>query len=58
MIKPLALWLAIDIYGILTPGKTVTGQLSFAVPKILAHPLLYIDLGWGDTAPVVIDVMK
>ncbi len=46
------------VLGTLAPGKTVTGQLSFAVPKILAHPLLYIDLGWEDTAPVVIDVMK
>lgn len=40
------------------PGSTITGQLSFAIPKILAHPLLYVDLGWNDTAPIVIDVMK
>lgn len=42
----------------LEPGKTATGQLSFAIPKILAHPLLYIDLGWNDNTPAVIDVMK
>jgi len=39
-------------------GKVVNGQLSFAIPKILAHPLLYVDLGWNDDAPIVIDVMK
>lgn len=41
-----------------SPGNTVKGQLSFGIPKILAHPLLYVDLGWKDNAPAVIDVMK
>lgn len=40
------------------PHKTVMGQLSFAIPKTLAHPLLYLDLGWNDNAPTVIDVMR
>ncbi len=40
------------------PGQTVTGQISFAVPKRLAHPLLYVDFGWTNQAPTVIDVLR
>lgn len=39
------------------PGQTVKGQVSFAVPKSLERPLLYVDLGWGDFIPVVYDVL-
>lgn len=39
-------------------GQTVKGQISFDVPKKLAHPLLYVDFGWNDLAPTVIDVLK
>lgn len=42
----------------LNGGQTVSGQISFSVPKRLAHPLLYVDLGWDDSVPVVFDVMK
>lgn len=39
------------------PGETVTGDVSFAIPKILTKPLLYVDLGWNDFVPVVFDVL-
>lgn len=39
------------------PGKTVHGQLSFAIPKRVDTPLLYIDTGWGKSTPLVIDVL-
>lgn len=39
------------------PGDTVTGQVSFAVPKSLAHPLLYVDTGWAKVVPIVYDVL-
>lgn len=42
----------------LAPGQTVTGQISFDVPKKLAKPLVYIDFGWNSQAPTVIDVLK
>jgi hypothetical protein len=40
------------------PGKTVSGQLSFNVPKHIAHPLLYVDTGWGKNVPLVYDVLR
>lgn len=39
-------------------GQTVSGEISFAVPKQLADPLLYVDLGWNDQAPVVFHALK
>ena len=42
----------------LAPGKTATGQISFAVPKHIAHPLLYVDTGWDKSVPLVYDVLK
>lgn len=41
----------------LKPGQTVSGQVSFNVPKSQSRPLLYVDTGWGDYAPVVFDVL-
>lgn len=42
----------------LAPNKTATGQLSFNVPKHVAHPLLYVDTGWGKNVPLVYDVLR
>jgi hypothetical protein len=42
----------------LESGQRASGQVSFVVPKTLAQPLLYIDLGWNDYAPVVFDVLR
>jgi hypothetical protein len=42
----------------LAPGKTATGQLSFNVPKHIAHPLLYVDTGWDNSVPLVYDVLR
>lgn len=41
----------------LAPGQSATGQLSFSVPKHIAHPLLYVDTGWDKTVPLVFDVL-
>jgi uncharacterized protein YxeA len=40
------------------PGQTAKGEISFAIPKNLGQPLLYIDLGWDNYVPVVYDVLK
>ncbi|MEO8105604.1 MAG: DUF4352 domain-containing protein [Candidatus Saccharibacteria bacterium] len=42
----------------LAPDKTVEGQVSFSIPKRVAHPLLYVDTGWNRTTPLVFDVLK
>lgn len=42
----------------LKPGETVSGQLSFAVLKNTQRPLLYVDTGWDNTTPLVIDVLQ
>jgi hypothetical protein len=42
----------------LKPGETASGQVSFAVPKTLANPLVYVDLGWNDIVPTVYDVLR
>lgn len=42
----------------LKPGQTATGQISFNLPKRIAHPLLYIDTGWERTTPLVFDVLR
>jgi hypothetical protein len=42
----------------MNPGETQSGQISFAIPKTLAYPLLYVDLGWNDYVPVVFNVLK
>ncbi len=39
------------------PGQSVSGQVSFAVLKNTERPLLYVDTGWDDTTPLVIDVL-
>ncbi len=44
--------------GAILPGQTISGQISFAIPKRLSKPLLYIDPAWDDFAPVVFDVFK
>ncbi|MCA9325827.1 DUF4352 domain-containing protein [Candidatus Saccharibacteria bacterium] len=41
----------------LKPGQTVSGQVSFSVPKRIAKPLLYVDTGWHNYGPVVFDVL-
>lgn len=43
---------------IIKPSETVSGEVSFAVPKKLADPLLYVDLGWNNQSPVVYDILK
>jgi len=40
------------------PEQTLSGQVSFAVPKRLSNPLLYIDTGWNDSTPIVFNVLK
>ncbi len=42
----------------LAPGMSSTGQLSFSVPARVAHPFLYVDTGWGNTTPLVFDVLR
>lgn len=42
----------------LAAGKLVHGQVSFSVPKRVAHPLLYVDTGWNRTTPLVFDVLR
>lgn len=44
--------------GAISSGQTINGQVSFAIPKQLTQPLLYIDTGWGDIVPIVYDVFK
>lgn len=39
------------------PGNTMSGQVSFNIPKDMQRPLLYIDLGWGGHVPVVYDIL-
>lgn len=41
----------------LVPNETVTGQISFNVPKRVAMPLVYIDTGWNNFGPVVFDAL-
>lgn len=41
----------------LKPGESVEGDVSFNVPKRVARPLLYIDTGWSNYGPLVIDVL-
>lgn len=43
--------------GDVRPGDSVSGQVSFAVLKNTERPLLYVDTGWDDTTPLVIDVL-
>lgn len=44
--------------GPLAPGEARSGQLSFAIPKNLANPLLYVDLGWDTQTPSIFAVYK
>lgn len=41
----------------LKPGESASGEVSFNVPKRVARPLVYIDTGWNDSAPVVFDAL-
>lgn len=43
---------ATDLY----PNQSVSGEISFVIPKRLATPLLYVDTGWDSAAPIVVDV--
>ncbi len=42
----------------LAPGESVSGQISFNVPKRVAAPLVYIDTGWNKYGPVIFDALK
>lgn len=44
--------------GPVKPGESALGEISFAIPKSLSQPLLYIDLGWNNYVPVVYDVLN
>lgn len=44
--------------GELVPGKSISGKITFAVPKRLSDPLLYLDLGWDNYVPVVFSPLK
>ncbi len=44
--------------GKIAPGKTISGQISFGIPKSATNPLLFVDTGWGNEAPIVIDVLR
>ena len=41
----------------LKPGQSVSGQLSFVIPRSAEKPLLYIDTGWDNSTPLVVDVL-
>lgn len=41
----------------LVPGESVSGQISFNVPKRVAMPLVYVDTGWGNYGPVIFDAL-
>ena len=41
----------------LKPGYTESGQVSFNVSKQASRPLVYIDTGWNNYAPIVYDVL-
>lgn len=40
----------------LKPGQSTSGEITFAIPKNLATPLLYVDTGWNNAPPIIIDV--
>lgn len=41
----------------LAAGASAEGQISFAIRKTMERPLLYIDTGWDNATPLVIDVL-
>ncbi|MGB2787186.1 MAG: DUF4352 domain-containing protein [Candidatus Saccharimonadaceae bacterium] len=41
----------------LAAGASAEGQISFAIRKTIERPLLYVDTGWNDATPLVIDVL-
>jgi len=41
----------------IAPGEAVTGDVSFAIPKSAANPLMYVDTGWNRSVPLVVDVL-
>jgi hypothetical protein len=44
--------------GNINPGQSISGKISFVVPKSLSRPLLYIDLGWENHTPIVYDILR
>jgi hypothetical protein len=44
--------------GMIEPGQTASGQLSFVMPKSLTRPLVYVDLGWDDVVPIVFSPLQ
>ncbi len=38
-------------------NTTVEGQIGFAIPKRLDTPILYVDTGWNQSTPLLIDVL-
>jgi hypothetical protein len=42
----------------LKPGQTVSGELSFGVPKSASDLYFYADTGWNNQTPVVFNVLK
>lgn len=41
----------------LAAGASAEGQISFAIRKTMERPLLYVDTGWNEATPLVIDVL-
>jgi hypothetical protein len=39
------------------PNQSISGQVSFRIPKTVTTPLLYVDTGWNKSLPLVIDVL-
>jgi Domain of unknown function (DUF4352) len=44
--------------GSIKPNETLAGEISFAIPKNVSNPKLYVDLGWNNMSPVVYSVLK
>lgn len=44
--------------GQVSPGQTISGQVSFAIPKAVKQPFLYVDLAWEDYVPVVYNLLN
>lgn len=38
-------------------GQTLSGQVAFEIPRNLARPILYIDLGWDQIQPIAVSVL-
>jgi hypothetical protein len=44
--------------GDVAAGATVSGELSYAIPKTLKSFKFYVDAGWGDMAPAVFYIKR